>query len=629
MRSRFTLLILLLFTSFAQAWAAPAIETPASFSDGMLDQQVDAWTKDVFRKTPEYLTATPEKTGRLNFGYMRKPVWLRFALKNPEKQARTFILTMDPPLIEDLSLTQFNSAGQAIDTKGFTLQDRVGAGALFRRRPTFKITLPPEAETTFILRLFSTHTMDVHLRLAISDIESRSALTDNLAMGAYYGVFFIIVLLNLMVFFATRDRLYLSYFCFLVALGLQLSCLNGFLDFTFGGGFQFARHLCTLSAASLCSGLLFSRSFLQSEKTAPRLDKVMLALASFAIVLGTLHLTPLYIPYLKFFGYGTDLSIGLSVPLIVAATIVAYRRHYQPAVFFLIAWGSFLGLVLVYFAATYGLIRGSVVSRYAIQIGSAFEMVVLSIALANRVYLLREAKLEAEKKARETDKLRSLIHIICHDLRNPLTVISGLAQAYAQRGLKEWTPIVKAAQSQQEILDYVRLKEAIELGKHKLEMVPVQISDAAENARFLFESRIKEKQLQWQTQIEPGCAALADPTLLIHTVIANLVSNAVKFTPNGGQIHFKAFTSRNQICVEIKDSGIGIPAKLKSHLFSSQASTTRLGTNGERGNGFGMPLVKTVVESFGGSIAVDSQCAEELAQGIPSGTCVTLVLRRA
>lgn len=623
------LVILSLLLAVAQSWAAPAIEVSPAFNEGLLDRQVDAWTKDVFKSSPEYLTATPERTGRLNFGYMRKPVWLRFALKNPEKQERNFVLTLDPPLIDELTLTQYSPAGDVLASKGFNLRDRVAAGALLRRRPAFKITLPADSVTTFVLRLFSTHTMDAHFNLTTLDIESRIALNDNLAMGAYYGIFFIIVLMNLLVFFATRDRLYLSYFCFLVALGMQLSCLNGLLDFSVGGSVLFARHLCSLSAASLVFAILFSRSFLQTQKMAPRINRALIIVSVIATTIGILHFTPLYIPYLKLFGYGIDLSIGVSILLIIAATLASYRKGYQPAVFFLLAWGSFLGLIILYFAATYGIIRGSVFTRYAIQIGSTVEMIILSIALANRVYLLQKAKTEAEEKARETDKLRSMIHIICHDLRNPLTVIAGLAQAYVERGNKEWTPIVRAARSQQEILDYVRVKEAIEIGKHKLEMVPVPILDAAENARFVFETQMKEKQLQWQTQIEPGCAALADPTLLIHTVIANLVSNAIKFTPNGGRIELEAFTSGDRVCVEIQDTGIGIPSELKSHIFSNKISTTRLGTNGERGNGFGMPLVKTVVESFGGSLNLHSQCAEESSDGTPTGTRVMLSLKRA
>jgi signal transduction histidine kinase len=256
-------------------------------------------------------------------------------------------------------------------------------------------------------------------------------------------------------------------------------------------------------------------------------------------------------------------------------------------------------------------------------------MTLLSIALAYRVYILKQDKLQAEKKALETDKLRSLIHVICHDLRNPLTVISYHAESQLSRGNQEWAPIVRAAKSQQEILTYVRLKEAIESGKHKLEMVPVKVADAAENARFLFEGQIKGKNLQWHTDIEPDCTALADPTLFIHTVVANLVSNAIKFTPDGGKIELIAATVGKKVLIEVRDSGIGIPSKLLPHLFSGLTPTTRPGTNGERGNGFGMPLVKTVVESFNGTISVESVCADEVTDGSPTGTCVSMCLRSA
>ncbi|MFL5815038.1 MAG: 7TM diverse intracellular signaling domain-containing protein [Bdellovibrionia bacterium] len=628
------------FCVFAHAWAAPApapratlsspVEITSSFTSLKLDPYVDAWDEGTNGKSPQdFLHAKPERTGEIRFGYVKKPVWLRFGLKNSAPSARDLVLTIDPPLVDELTLTEMTSSGQVIRTVSFAYRNRVAAGALFRRKPTFMITALPQEETYVILRLDSTHSLDVHLSLATPAVESQTAVNDNLAMGAYYGIWFVILVLNILVYLATLDRLYLIYAGFLLMLGIQLPCLNGFLDFAYEGSFIFSRHMASWSAAVLILAHLFTRDFLQTRIYVPKLDRIHLLIVLIAAVIGVLHFTPLYHGYAAEFGHAIDLTISLSLLLILTSTLIVFKKGYQPAKFFLIAWGMFLGMIALYYSATYGLIRGSSFTHYAIQIGSSVEMILLTIALGNRVYLLKEAKNEAEKKARETDNLRSLIHVICHDLRNPLTVISGLAQSYSQRGQKEWNPIMRAVQIQQEILDYVRLKEAIQLGKHRLEMVPVSISEAAENARFVFDRRIQEKKLQWHCEIEDGCSALADRTLLIHTVIANLVSNAVKFTPPGGRIDIQAYTLGKKVQIEVRDSGIGIPSQLLPHLFSSNAITTRLGTEGERGNGFGMPLVKTVVESFGGTLTVQSISAEEAGDGAITGTRMILSLKQA
>jgi signal transduction histidine kinase len=62
----------------------------------------------------------------------------------------------------------------------------------------------------------------------------------------------------------------------------------------------------------------------------------------------------------------------------------------------------------------------------------------------------------------------------------------------------------------------------------------------------------------------------------------------------------------SEVLISIKDSGIGMPNKIKDSLFSSTAKTSRPGTNGEKGTGFGMPLVKVMIEEMGGHVTVDS-----------------------
>jgi signal transduction histidine kinase len=621
-----------LVVTFARPLPASAqpVEITPSFTSLRLDPIVDAWDEGTVGKTAQdFLNAKPQQSGRIRFGYVKKPVWLRFTLKNPTSSAQELDLTIDPPLVDELTLTEMTPSGQVIRTAGFAYRNRVAAGALFRRKPTFMITALPQGETVVVLRLDTTHSLDVHLNLATPKLESQAAVYDNLAMGAYYGIWLVILVLNILVYLATWERLYLIYVGFLVALGVQLPCLNGFLDFIYSGPFIFSRHMASWSAAVLILAHFFARDFLQTRIHVPKLDRLHLLIAFIAAVIGILHFTPLYHGYAAEFGHAIDLAISVSLVLILTSTLIVFKKGYKPAKFFLIAWGMFLAMIALYYSATYGLIRGSSFTHYAIQIGSSVEMILLTIALGNRVYLLKEAKNEAEKKARETDNLRSLIHVICHDLRNPLTVISGLAQSHTQRGQKEWNPIMRAVQIQQEILDYVRLKEAIQLGKHRLEMVPVSIAEAAENARFVFDRRLQEKNLQWHCEIEDGCSALADRTLLVHTVIANLVSNAVKFTPPGGRIDIQAYTLGNRVQIEVRDSGIGIPSSLLPHLFSSNAITTRLGTEGERGNGFGMPLVKTVVESFDGTLTVQSISTEEAGDGAITGTRMILSLKQA
>jgi signal transduction histidine kinase len=294
-----------------------------------------------------------------------------------------------------------------------------------------------------------------------------------------------------------------------------------------------------------------------------------------------------------------------------------------------IAWTTFFTITSMHLAVSFGLIPTSTMTLSIAQIGSSIEMILLSLALGFRVYSLKEEKIAAEKKAEETDALRSLIHIICHDLRNPLTVMAGHAELQLKRGKTEWSPVARAAQTQKEILDYVQIKEAIESGKQTLTLVPVNLAEVVENARFLFEERLDEKKIRWTTHIEDSHVVLADPTLLTYTVMSNLIANAIKFTSENGLIEIQSRTIETGIELTVRDNGIGIPHNLVESLFSNRVATTRPGTHGEQGTGFGMPLVKTVMEFFGGSISVFSSAAEEGNAGSPSGTSMILRLKKA
>jgi signal transduction histidine kinase len=90
--------------------------------------------------------------------------------------------------------------------------------------------------------------------------------------------------------------------------------------------------------------------------------------------------------------------------------------------------------------------------------------------------------------------------------------------------------------------------------------------------------------------------------------MSNLLSNAVKFTPAGGSITVSVQLQAHSgmVRLRVQDSGIGIPGRLLEQIFDPQAQTSRAGTNAERGTGFGMPLVKTYVENFGGYILLHS-----------------------
>jgi signal transduction histidine kinase len=121
----------------------------------------------------------------------------------------------------------------------------------------------------------------------------------------------------------------------------------------------------------------------------------------------------------------------------------------------------------------------------------------------------------------------------------------------------------------------------------------------------LFSEPARRKEIEIQVDIPDGLKVLADRDTL-HTVIRNLLDNALKFTPEGGRVTLAARSDQQEIALEIQDTGKGIPAHRIEGLFALQRDKSTPGTGGEKGTGLGLHLVHELVHLNGGRISVQS-----------------------
>ena len=114
-----------------------------------------------------------------------------------------------------------------------------------------------------------------------------------------------------------------------------------------------------------------------------------------------------------------------------------------------------------------------------------------------------------------------------------------------------------------------------------------------------------QKNIVIKAENDPELEIFADP-LMIETVLRNLINNAIKFTPEGGQIEVSAKRENDQILVSVSDSGIGIPEEDTKNLFRIDSKVKRKGTNNEDGSGLGLILCQEFVDKHDGKIWVES-----------------------
>ena len=114
------------------------------------------------------------------------------------------------------------------------------------------------------------------------------------------------------------------------------------------------------------------------------------------------------------------------------------------------------------------------------------------------------------------------------------------------------------------------------------------------------------KLIEIKRQIPPSIYVFTDITVL-KTIFRNLISNAIKFTPTGGEINISIEQySSKLIEINVKDSGIGMEKEIIDNLFYPEISTNRIGTNGEESIGLGLIITKELIVKQGGNIVIES-----------------------
>ena len=231
---------------------------------------------------------------------------------------------------------------------------------------------------------------------------------------------------------------------------------------------------------------------------------------------------------------------------------------------------------------------------------------------------------------RQNEELRQLIHILCHDLANPLINIHYLV---GLSNSPEPFPnaieyIDQLAQSALSLIQLVRQMRALDESKQSLTVVPIHLLTACRQALRLVDNQLTAKQIQLAMDVPNELNVSAEEAALVHSILCNLLTNAIKFSSPGSTISICARSQpEGRIQLIIKDQGIGMPQKLLDALFDPARQTSRPGTQGETGTGFGMPLVRKFMSAFGGSIDVQSQ--EQTSDTGDHGTTCLLLFRVA
>lgn len=276
----------------------------------------------------------------------------------------------------------------------------------------------------------------------------------------------------------------------------------------------------------------------------------------------------------------------------------------------------------------YELQCSAIESRNRVMSGHTQQAVATKSAHFQFEQTLRK-KAELAKQNVELQELNEhkdeVLSIVSHDMRNPLGFIIGMGDLLKTESAEHIDSVHEiggmiedAGQRLLVLVNNLLNATRLEEGAHKLEKQSTCISAMLGETEKLFRPLAKHKNisLTFDTTQTAGSVNVDEPKL--QQVISNVLSNAVKFTPHGGRIDVIARRSDDHLSITVRDSGIGMDHEQIENLFVKFGPARRSGTEGEKGIGLGMTIIKQFVDLHKGSISVNSAVGE--------GTSITVTV---
>ncbi|HNI26126.1 MAG TPA: 7TM diverse intracellular signaling domain-containing protein, partial [Leptospiraceae bacterium] len=338
----------------------------------------------------------------LNFGPTSSVYWARFRLKNNTTE-ESWLVAQRVPLMEDIV---FYEILPEIVSSRVGMMFPFGQRKINHRYFLFPVRILPGEEREFVLRFSNSDIMTFDIAVFSAMDFYREAAFEYLIFGLYFGTMLIMVLYNFFIFLSARDPSYRSYIFFTAVAALHAFSQNGFsYQFFWPDHPWFASRInVMLVGIYAATGLSFTRSFLSVSTLRPRFD---LYIRAFIIVALFYSAASAFVEFQLAVRLATFISLATLLTML-SAGILSILSGFRSARFFLAGFVAFIAGGTAYSLKTLGILPSNVLTHYGIQAGSIVEVVLFSLALADRINFLR---LDLASKIEDLDRAKNRIEL--------------------------------------------------------------------------------------------------------------------------------------------------------------------------------------------------------------------------
>lgn len=577
----------------------------------------------------------------LNFGATDAALWGRLSYHN-QSQWREYLL-FAYPLIDTLEIWISNP-------KQGERAFRVGTHIPFAARPIrdnlFRFPLWP-GENKIEFRAVAALNLQIPLAIASEEGVSASLAMLDFYQAVYVGILILAILGSFLIGSISRSRVFFAYAGHLIGTGFITLHLGGYAFM-----YVWPDHPIINQYEPLIFGLgifstLFSMEFLNTRERAPRFHRwLWVSLAFNALVF------PLSLLGWNLAANQIVQMVGmLGCFLMLVAGLSLWLKGYRPARFFALAWSVFLIGVIVTILQRVSVLPLNEFTLHASQIGSALDIVLFFAALADKVQYLQAERDEAMKMALQTaqeseqlvkeqnevlnqkvqertqelsrknaqlEKLSAqqnqILSIAGHDLRGPLGSLEQaleLMRTDPAMRTEDFLDMLRQSSARAyELLNNILYWARSQKGENEVQLERQDFLPLWKQTHTLFLPSLKQKNLKIREEGMHSPIWIDLDAAMTQTVLRNMLSNALKFSPKGAEIRVKGEQKPGFFAWSIEDEGLGIEPLVLNQMREGKPVRSQTGTTGEQGTGLGLSLSFAMMQAMRGELHITSKVGQ-------------------